>query len=164
MTLLGIRSRTQLTERVLASASELQAVGAFCIGTNQIDLDAAARLGIACFNAPYSNTRSVVELALAEIVALARHLTDKNKQMHEGIWDKSAGGAHEVRGRTGLVGYATSGRSCAAESFGMRVCLRRGGQAGHGNASVSTARRTAGHLRNHQRPRRRPAGEHEPLR
>ena len=124
VTLLGIRSRTQLTERVLASASELQAVGAFCIGTNQIDLDAAARLGIACFNAPYSNTRSVVELALAEIVALARHLTDKNKQMHEGIWDKSAGGAHEVRGRTlGLVGYGNIGSqlSVLAESFGMRV-------------------------------------------
>ena len=124
VTLLGIRSRTQLTERVLASASELQAVGAFCIGTNQINLEAAARLGIACFNAPYSNTRSVVELAMAEIVVLARHLTDKNKQMHEGIWDKSAGGAHEVRGRTlGLVGYGNIGSqlSVLAESFGMRV-------------------------------------------
>lgn len=124
VTLLGIRSRTQLTERVLASASELQAVGAFCIGTNQINLEAAARLGIACFNAPYSNTRSVVELTMAEIVVLARHLTDKNKQMHEGIWDKSAGGAHEVRGRTlGLVGYGNIGSqlSVLAESFGMRV-------------------------------------------
>jgi D-3-phosphoglycerate dehydrogenase len=99
-------------------------VGAFCIGTNQIDLDAAAREGIACFNAPYSNTRSVVELAMAEIVALARHLTDKNKQMHDGLWDKSAAGSHEVRGRTlGLVGYGNIGSqlSVLAEAFGMKV-------------------------------------------
>lgn len=124
VTLLGIRSRTQITERVLNSARELHAVGAFCIGTNQIDLDAASRAGIACFNAPYSNTRSVVELAMAEIVVLARHLTDKNKQMHEGVWDKSAAGSHEVRGRTlGLVGYGNIGSqlSVLAESFGMRV-------------------------------------------
>lgn len=124
VTLLGIRSRTQLTERVLTRAPELQAVGAFCIGTNQIDLAAAARAGIPCFNAPYSNTRSVVELAMAEIVVLARHLTDKNTQMHQGIWDKSAAGAHEVRGRSlGLVGYGNIGSqlSVLAEAFGMRV-------------------------------------------
>lgn len=124
VSLLGIRSRTNLSERVLAAAPDLRAVGAFCIGTNQIDLDAAARAGIACFNAPYSNTRSVVELAMAEIIVLARHLTDKNKQMHEGCWDKSAAGAHEVRGRTlGLVGYGNIGSqlSVLAESFGMRV-------------------------------------------
>lgn len=122
--LLGIRSRTQVTEQVLANAPELQAVGAFCIGTNQIELDAAARRGVACFNAPYSNTRSVVELAMAEIVLLARHVTDKNAQMHEGYWDKSAAGSHEVRGRTlGLVGYGNIGSqlSVLAESFGMRV-------------------------------------------
>ena len=120
----GIRARTQITERVVAQATDLQAVGAFCIGTNQIDLDAAAREGIACFNAPYSNTRSVVELAMAEIVALARHLTDKNKQMHDGLWDKSAAGSHEVRGRTlGLVGYGNIGSqlSVLAEAFGMKV-------------------------------------------
>ncbi|MGI5951999.1 MAG: phosphoglycerate dehydrogenase [Brooklawnia sp.] len=124
VSLLGIRSRTQLTEKVFESAAELQAVGAFCIGTNQIDLDAAARAGIACFNAPYSNTRSVVELAMAEIVVMARHLTDKNSQMHQGYWDKSAAGAHEVRGRSlGLVGYGNIGSqlSVLAESFGMRV-------------------------------------------
>ncbi len=124
VSLLGIRSRTQVTEQVLANAPELQAIGAFCIGTNQIELDAAARHGVACFNAPYSNTRSVVELAMAEIVVLARHLTDKNAQMHEGYWDKSAAGSHEVRGRTlGLVGYGNIGSqlSVLAESFGMRV-------------------------------------------
>lgn len=124
VTLLGIRSRTQVTERVLTSAPDLQAVGSFAIGTNQIDLTAAARAGIACFNAPYSNTRSVVELAMAEIVVLARHLTDKNTQMHAGVWDKSAAGAHEVRGRSlGLVGYGNIGSqlSVLAESFGMRV-------------------------------------------
>ncbi len=124
VSLLGIRSRTQITEKVFTSAKDLQAAGAFCIGTNQIDLEAGARLGIACFNAPYSNTRSVVELAMAEIVALARHLTDKNKQMHDGLWDKSATGSHEVRGRTlGLVGYGNIGSqlSVLAEAFGMKV-------------------------------------------
>lgn len=124
VTLLGIRSRTQLTEKVFTNTPDLRAVGAFCIGTNQIDLEAAARAGVACFNAPYSNTRSVVELAMAEIVALARHLTDKNGQMHQGLWDKSAAGSHEVRGRTlGIVGYGNIGSqlSVLAESFGMRV-------------------------------------------
>lgn len=123
--LLGIRSRTQVTEKVLAARGDsLAAVGAFCIGTNQIDLAAAAKLGVACFNAPYSNTRSVVELAMAEIVVMARHLTDKNAQMHAGVWDKSAAGAHEVRGRTlGLVGYGNIGSqlSVLAEAWGMRV-------------------------------------------
>ena len=124
VTLLGIRSRTHLTEKVFTNTPDLRAVGAFCIGTNQIDLEAAARSGVACFNAPYSNTRSVVELAMAEIVALARHLTDKNGQMHQGLWDKSAAGSHEVRGRTlGIVGYGNIGSqlSVLAESFGMRV-------------------------------------------
>lgn len=109
--LLGIRSRTTVTRRVLeARSNTLQAISAFCIGTNQIDLDAAAEHGVACFNAPYSNTRSVVELAMAEIVVMARHLTDKNAQMHAGLWDKSAAGSHEVRGRTlGIVGYGNIG-------------------------------------------------------
>ncbi len=122
--LLGIRSGTQVTDRVLDAAPDLLAVGAFCIGINQIDLAAASRRGIAVFNAPFSNTRSVVELALAEIVALTRRLTDKNAQMHEGRWDKSAAGSHEVRGRRlGIVGYGNIGGqlSVLAESLGMSV-------------------------------------------
>ncbi len=98
MHLLGIRSGTTVTERVLDAAPDLLAVGAFCIGVNQVDLAAASRRGIAVFNAPFSNTRSVVELALAEIIALTRRLTDKSTQMHAGLWDKSAAGSHEVRG------------------------------------------------------------------
>jgi D-3-phosphoglycerate dehydrogenase / 2-oxoglutarate reductase len=122
--LLGIRSKTNVTKKVLQASSDLQAIGAFCIGTNQIDLTAAARLGIPVFNAPFSNTRSVVELVIAEIIALARHLTDKNARLHSGIWDKSGKGAHEVRGRTlGIVGYGNIGSqlSVVAESLGMRV-------------------------------------------
>jgi D-3-phosphoglycerate dehydrogenase len=122
--LLGIRSKTNVTKNVLEASPELQAIGAFCIGTNQVDLTVAARLGIPVFNAPFSNTRSVVELVIAEIIALARHLTDKNARMHAGIWDKSATGAHEVRGRTlGIVGYGNIGSqlSVVAESIGMRV-------------------------------------------
>jgi D-3-phosphoglycerate dehydrogenase len=122
--LLGIRSGTQVTERVLSAAPHLLAIGAFCIGVNQIDLAAASRRGIAVFNAPFSNTRSVVELALAEIIALTRRLTDKNAQMHAGLWDKSATGSHEVRGRRlGIVGYGNIGAqlSVVAESLGMTV-------------------------------------------
>ena len=122
--LLGIRSGTRLTERVLDAAPALLAVGAFCIGVNQIDQAAASRRGIAVFNAPFSNTRSVVELALAEIIALTRRLTDKNTQMHAGRWDKSAAGSHEVRGRRlGIVGYGNIGGqlSVLAESLGMSV-------------------------------------------
>jgi D-3-phosphoglycerate dehydrogenase len=122
--LLGIRSKTQVSERVLNEVTDLLAVGAFCIGTNQVNLQAAAARGTAVFNAPFSNTRSVVELVIAEIIALARHLTDKNAKMHAGVWDKSATGAHEVRGRTlGIVGYGNIGSqlSVVAESLGMRV-------------------------------------------
>jgi D-3-phosphoglycerate dehydrogenase len=121
---LGIRSGTNVTERVLAAAPNLVAIGAFCIGTNQIDLAAAARRGVAVFNAPFSNTRSVVELALAEIIAMARRLPEKNAQMHAGVWDKSAKGAHEVRGRRlGIVGYGNIGTqlSVLAENLGMPV-------------------------------------------
>ncbi|HMR48247.1 MAG TPA: phosphoglycerate dehydrogenase [Arachnia sp.] len=121
---LGIRSRTQVTPRVIAGAPHLRAIGAFCIGTNQIALDAAAEAGIPVFNAPYSNTRSVVELAIGEIIAMARHLTDRNAQVHEGLWDKSAIGSHEIRGRTlGIVGYGNIGSqlSVLAEALGMRV-------------------------------------------
>ncbi|HUZ22350.1 MAG TPA: phosphoglycerate dehydrogenase [Streptosporangiaceae bacterium] len=121
---LGIRSGTHVTRRVLDAAPDLLAVGAFCIGVNQIDLGAASERGVAVFNAPFSNTRSVVELALAEIIALTRRLTDKNAQMHDGVWDKSAAGSHEVRGRRlGIVGYGNIGGqlSVLAESLGMTV-------------------------------------------
>jgi D-3-phosphoglycerate dehydrogenase len=122
--LLGIRSKTQLSADVLAAAPDLLAVGAFCIGIDQIDLAAAAALGIAVFNAPYSNTRSVVELTLAEIIGLTRRLTEKDRGMHAGVWDKSASGAHEVRGRTlGIVGYGNIGAqlSVVSEALGLRV-------------------------------------------
>jgi D-3-phosphoglycerate dehydrogenase len=121
---LGIRSKTQVTAEVLRRRPDLAAVGAFCIGTNQIDLVAAAEAGVAAFNAPYSNTRSVVELAIAEIISLARRLVDRDRSLHAGIWDKSASGSHEIRGRTlGIVGYGNIGSqlSVLAEALGMRV-------------------------------------------
>ncbi|MGN6162546.1 MAG: phosphoglycerate dehydrogenase [Marmoricola sp.] len=121
--LLGLRSNTNLTAKVVAN-SDLLAVGAFCIGTNQIDLAAASARGIAAFNAPYSNTRSVVELVIAEIISLARRLHEKSNKMHAGVWDKSAAGAHEVRGRTlGIVGYGNIGSqlSVVAEALGLNV-------------------------------------------
>lgn len=124
VSVLGIRSKTRLTAAALAQAKRLLAVGAFCIGTNQIDLDAARRRGIAVFNAPYSNTRSVVELALAEIILLLRGLPEKLRQMDHGVWDKSLGAAREVRGKTlGIVGYGNIGMqlSVLAEAAGMRV-------------------------------------------
>ena len=122
--LLGIRSKTEVTEAVLDAAPSLLAVGAFCIGTNQINLAAARERGIAVFNAPFSNTRSVVELAIAEIIALTRRLTAKNTDMHAGVWDKSATAAHEIRGRRlGIVGYGNIGAqlSVLAEALGMSV-------------------------------------------
>lgn len=122
--LLGIRSNTQLTRKVFDNAPDLMGVGAFCIGTNQIDLPAAAERGIPVFNAPYSNTRSVVELVIGEIIALARRIPEKNQNMHNGIWDKSARGSHEVRGRVlGIVGYGNIGAqlSVLAESLGFSV-------------------------------------------
>ncbi|WP_245604486.1 phosphoglycerate dehydrogenase [Nocardioides aequoreus] len=138
MTLLGLRSNTYLTERVLDAAAELKAVGAFCIGTNQIDLAAASARGVAVFNAPYSNTRSVVELVIAEIIALARRLTEKTSKMHDGVWDKSAQGSHEIRGRTlGIVGYGNIGTQLSnlAESMGLRVVFYDvADRLAHGNA------------------------------
>jgi D-3-phosphoglycerate dehydrogenase len=122
--LLGIRSKTQVTGKVIDAAGSLIAVGAFCIGTDQIDLGAASRAGVAVFNAPFSNTRSVVELALAEIIAMTRRLTEKNAAMHAGVWDKAADGSHEVRGRRlGIVGYGNIGTqlSVLAENLGMHV-------------------------------------------
>ena len=122
--LLGIRSKTEVTARVLDAAPQLVAIGAFCIGTNQIDLPAATRHGVGVFNAPYSNTRSVVELAVANIIAMARRLTERDKALHDGVWDKSSTGSHEIRGRTlGIVGYGNIGSqlSVVAEALGMQV-------------------------------------------
>jgi D-3-phosphoglycerate dehydrogenase len=136
--LLGIRSNTTVTERVLTSAPDLEAIGCFCIGTNQVDLGAAAERGIGVFNAPYSNTRSVVELVIGEIIALARRLPEKTQRMHDGVWDKSARGSHEVRGRTlGIVGYGNIGTqlSNVAEALGMRVVFYdKADRPAHGNA------------------------------
>lgn len=121
---LGIRSKTTVSRRVLEAHPQLQAIGAFCIGTNQIDLAAATGLGISVFNAPYSNTRSVVELAIGEIIDLSRRVTVKNSRLHRGVWDKSADGAHEVRGHTlGIIGYGNIGTqlSVLAEAMGLNV-------------------------------------------
>ncbi len=121
---LGIRSKTQLTKKVLENANRLMAVGAFCIGTNQIDLEACLDKGVAVFNAPYSNTRSVVELAIGEIIFLMRNLPDRISEMHKGIWNKSATGSFEVRGKKlGIVGYGNIGAqlSVMAESMGFDV-------------------------------------------
>lgn len=125
VSVLGIRSKTQITQRVLENANRLMVIGAFCIGTNQIDLASATKKGIAVFNAPFSNTRSVVELAIAEMIMLMRNIVDKSNRMHEGIWDKSAKGSFEVRGKKlGLIGYGNIGTqlSVIAESLGMKVC------------------------------------------
>ncbi len=122
--MLGIRSRTQITADVLEAADRLIVLGCFCIGTNQVDLDAARNLGIPVFNAPFSNTRSVAELTLGEIVMLMRNIFPKSVSAHAGGWDKSAEGSIEVRGRTlGIVGYGNIGKqlSVLAEALGMRV-------------------------------------------
>ncbi len=122
--LLGIRSRTQVTAEVLGAADRLIAVGCFCIGTDQVDLAAARHRGIPVFNAPFSNTRSVAELVMGEIVMLLRGIPGRSNAAHVGTWDKSATGAREVRGKTlGLVGYGNIGAqvSVLAEAFGMRV-------------------------------------------
>ncbi len=120
----GIRSRTQLTEKVLDAANKLIAVGCFCIGTNQVDLRAAMKKGIPVFNAPYSNTRSVAELVLAEAILLLRGIPEKNALVHRGGWSKSAEGSFETRGKVlGIVGYGSIGSqlSVLAESLGMQV-------------------------------------------
>jgi D-3-phosphoglycerate dehydrogenase len=121
---LGIRSKTNVSKRVLEHADRLLAVAAFCIGTNQIDLEAAAEHGVAVFNAPYSNTRSVVELAIGLTIVLMRDVADKSAAMHQGRWNKSATGSRELRGKTlGIVGYGAIGSqlSVLAEGLGMRV-------------------------------------------
>ena len=122
--LLGIRSKTKITAKVLAAAEKLQAIGCFCIGVNQVDLKAATKKGVAVFNAPYSNTRSVAELVIGSSILLIRKIIDKNKAAHEGIWLKDATGSYELRGKTlGIIGYGNIGSqlSVLAEGLGMKV-------------------------------------------
>jgi len=122
--LLGIRSKTQITAKVLEAAEKLQAIGCFCIGVNQVDLKAATKKGVAVFNAPYSNTRSVAELVIGASIILIRKIIGKNNAAHKGIWLKEAKGSYELRGKTlGIVGYGNIGSqvSVLAESLGMKV-------------------------------------------
>ena len=122
--LLGIRSKTQITPKVLAAAKKLQAIGCFCIGVNQVDLKAAKGAGVVVFNAPYSNTRSVAELVIGLSVMLIRRIPDKSKAAHEGIWLKESKGSYELRGKTlGIIGYGNIGSqvSVLAEAMGMKV-------------------------------------------
>jgi D-3-phosphoglycerate dehydrogenase len=122
--ILGIRSKTQVTSAVLEAAPKLQAIGCFCIGVNQVDLDSATEKGIAVFNAPYSNTRSVAELVIGAAIMLIRRIPDKNNAAHAGIWLKEASGSYELRGKTlGIIGYGNIGSqvSVLAESLGMKV-------------------------------------------
>jgi D-3-phosphoglycerate dehydrogenase len=124
ISILGIRSKTQITNKVLLSAKKLMAIGAFCIGTNQIDLVNATQKGVSIFNAPYSNTRSVVEMVIGEIILLFRQIIVKNNILHQGIWDKSANNCYEIRGKKlGIIGYGNIGAqlSVLAESLGMNV-------------------------------------------
>ena len=122
--ILGIRSKTNITEKVLDHAEKLQAIGCFCIGVNQVDIHAATMKGIVVFNAPYSNTRSVAELVIASSIMLIRRIPDKNKAAHEGIWMKDSKGSFELRGKTiGIVGYGNIGSqvSVLAEALGMKI-------------------------------------------
>ena len=121
---LGLRSKTQVTANVIEQADKLMAIGAFCIGTNQIDIETALEAGIPVFNAPFSNTRSVVELAIAEMIYLMRGISDKNRDMHQGIWSKTAKNSFEIRGKKlGIIGYGSIGAqlSVLAEGLGMDV-------------------------------------------
>jgi D-3-phosphoglycerate dehydrogenase len=141
--ILGIRSRTEVTEEVLEAADRLIAIGCFCIGTNQVDLTAAARRGVAVFNAPFSNTRSVAELTLAEAVMLMRGIVEKSNSAHQGGWDKSAANSWEMRGKTlGIIGYGNIGSqlSVLAEAFGMRVLYHdHTAKLPHGNATQAAS-------------------------
>jgi len=124
VSILGIRSKTHVTKKVLEHANKLHSVGTFCIGTNQVNLDDCCHKGVAVFNAPYSNTRSVVELAIGEMIMLLRNIFPKSVKMHDGNWDKSANGSVEIRGKKlGIVGYGSIGSqlSIIAESLGMEV-------------------------------------------
>jgi len=122
--LLGIRSKTQVTKNVLANAEKLQAIGCFCIGINQVDINEAIRKGVTVFNAPYSNTRSVAELVIASSIMLIRKIPDKNKAAHDGVWLKESKGSYELRGKTmGIIGYGNIGSqvSVLAEALGLKV-------------------------------------------
>lgn len=122
--LLGIRSKTKISQKVLDAAEKLQAIGCFCIGVNQVNLEAATKKGVAVFNAPYSNTRSVAELVIGSSIMLIRKIVDKNHAAHKGIWMKDATGSYELRGKTlGIIGYGNIGSqlSVLAESLGMKV-------------------------------------------
>lgn len=122
--LLGIRSKTQITDKVLQAASKLQAIGCFCIGVNQVNLKAATKKGVVVFNAPYSNTRSVAELVIGASIMLIRKIVDKNNAAHQGVWMKDAQGSYELRGKTlGIIGYGNIGSqvSVLAEGLGMKV-------------------------------------------
>jgi len=122
--LLGIRSKTRITKKVLEAAPKLQAIGCFCIGVNQVDLEAATDAGVVVFNAPYSNTRSVAELVIGAAIMLIRRIPDKNKAAHAGVWMKDARGSFELRGKTmGIIGYGNIGSqvSVLAEALGMKV-------------------------------------------
>jgi D-3-phosphoglycerate dehydrogenase len=124
--ILGIRSKTLITPKVLDAAKKLQAIGCFCIGVNQVAIDSATRSGVAVFNAPYSNTRSVAELVIGAAIMLIRKIPDKNTAAHNGIWQKDASGSHELRGKTlGIIGYGNIGTqvSVLAEALGMKVCF-----------------------------------------
>ncbi|KAG6898052.1 hypothetical protein C0992_006530 [Termitomyces sp. T32_za158] len=121
---IGIRSKTKITQRVISAAPKLLVIGCFCIGTNQVDLDAAAAAGIPVFNSPFSNSRSVAELVMAELIALSRQLFERSYELRNGIWNKKSKGCWEIRGKTlGIVGYGHIGSqlSVLAESFGIRV-------------------------------------------
>jgi D-3-phosphoglycerate dehydrogenase len=122
--IIGLRSKTQLTSEVLSHAKRLLAIGCFCIGTNQVDLNYAEELGIPVFNSPYANSRSVAELIIAQVISLSRQLGDRNREIHEGVWNKVSANCHEIRGKTlGIVGYGHIGSqlSVLAEAMGMRV-------------------------------------------
>lgn len=120
----GIRSKTKMTAKVINASRDLLTIGCFCIGTNQVDLEAAAKAGIAVFNSPFANSRSVAELVISEIIALSRQLGDRSREMRDGIWNKVSKGCWEIRGKTlGIIGYGHIGSqlSVLAEAFGMQV-------------------------------------------
>lgn len=124
VSILGIRSKTQITKNVLKNANKLLGIGAFCIGTNQVDIKACSERGVAVFNAPFSNTRSVVEMVIGEMIILMRRIYEKSNKVHNGIWDKSAGDSYEIRGKKlGIIGYGNIGSqiSVLAEALGMQV-------------------------------------------
>ena len=123
--ILGIRSKTHITQNILDAAKKLQAIGCFCIGVNQVDLHSATKHGVAVFNAPYSNTRSVAELVIGAAIMLIRRIPDKNKAAHEGLWMKEAKGSYELRGKTlGIIGYGNIGSPITIQLSALKVIGR----------------------------------------